>query len=133
MCSAVSNFYNNNYNDNCLFDTTICYFVDNHNCFGHTQLHTRQTKLLLTRCLLSLVFLYVHTFSGQNVLKVKGSLSCLFENSIATACICALSYLSVLFSFMLVVIGLLGSFSIYLLVCIVFTLFIVCSLIFILC
>ena len=45
MCPTVSNLYNNNYNNNCLFDTTIRYST--YNCFLHTQLHTRLTEFLL--------------------------------------------------------------------------------------
>ena len=57
---------------------------------SNMQLHTRLTEFLLT-----LVFLYTHAFSLQNVLKVEVSRSRLLENSIATTCICAFSYLSV--------------------------------------
>ena len=46
-------------------------------------------------CPLWHAFLYMHVFSLQNVLKVKGSRSHLLENSIATSCLCSFSYLSV--------------------------------------
>ena len=64
-----------------------------HKCFVHTQLHTRLIEFLLTA--LSCFFIYTHALNQQNVLKIEGSRSCLLENSIATACICASSYLSV--------------------------------------
>ena len=59
--TATSNLYhayNNNYNNNCLvrysYHTTRAHarslqrWSSNHDCFGHTQLHTRLTELLLT-------------------------------------------------------------------------------------
>ena len=61
-------------------------------------------------------FIYAGLLSAERS-QSKGSCSRLLESSIVTACICALP-----FSFMLVVIGLLGSCSMYLLVCIVYTL-----------
>ena len=74
-----------------------------------------------------------NTNSPTNVIEVEGSRSCLLENSIATACIYAFSCLSASFSLILVVIGLFGSCSMYLLVCILFTLLVVCSFTFISC
>ena len=74
--------------------------------------------ILTDYCPLCLAVLYMHNFSLQKVLKVEGSRSRLLENSIATACICTFSYLSVPFFFMLVVVGLFGMCSMYLLVCI---------------
>ena len=128
--SHCSNLYrNNNNNNNYSFVILICLqpFYKQHlhlivrfiyrRILNQTQLHTRLTQLLLTCCLLCLALLYANTFSLQNILKVEGSHSHHLEKSIATACICAFLYLPVLFSLMLVVIGLLGSCSMYLLVC----------------
>ena len=93
------------------------YSLDLHSEDFKPQLHTRLNEFLLTSCLLCLALLYAHTFCVQNVLKVEGSRSCLLANSIATACICALSV-------MLVVVGLFGRCSMYFLVymCILYTL-----------
>ena len=43
-------------------------------------------------CPLCLVLLCTHAFSLQNILNVEGLRSCLLENSIANACICAFWY-----------------------------------------
>ena len=91
--------------------------------FGHTQLHKRLTEFLLTLYPLCLTLLYTHDEWRMFLKRSR-----LLENSIATACICAFSHLSIPFAFMLVVIGLLGSCSMYLLVCILFTWLVVCSL-----
>ena len=49
----------------------------------------------LSLCKVVLPLYIPSAFSLQNVLKVEGSRSRLLENSLATACICAFSYLSV--------------------------------------
>ena len=56
----------------------------------HMQLVTRLLELQLTH----LTLLYTQN-SLQDILKVEGSRSRLLETSIATACICAFSHLSV--------------------------------------
>ena len=58
------------------------------------QLITSLLELQLTDWSLYLVFLYAHTFSLQNIIKVEYSRSRLLEKSIATVCICAFSYMS---------------------------------------
>ena len=71
QCSNLCYVYNDNYNNNCL----VCYSIQifarssqwrywNHDCFVHTQLHTRLTEFLL---------------------EMERSCSRLFENSIATS------------------------------------------------
>ena len=57
---------------------------------SNTQLHSRLTELQLTIVCFVLLFCSPTT----NVLEVEGSRSRLLENSIATACICASSYMS---------------------------------------
>ena len=54
MPRLILNWNNNNYNNNCFFDTTICYSIHNRNCLVHTQLYAMLTELLLTCCLLCL-------------------------------------------------------------------------------
>ena len=74
---------------------------------------------ILTDCRpLCLVFLHTHTFRLQNVLKVEASWSRLLESSTATVCVCDFSYLFVPFSLILIVVGLFGTCSMYLWVCI---------------
>ena len=85
----VLNGYNNKYNYNCLYDTTIRYSAYNRNCFVRTSYATchKTNWLQLTHWSLYLA----NTFSLTNVLEVEGSRSRLLEQSTATVCICAFS------------------------------------------
>ena len=64
MCnwSNLYHVYNNNYNNKCLFHTTIRYSAYNRNCFYHTQLHTSLTVFILSGCLL---FICAHLKSAE--------------------------------------------------------------------
>ena len=62
------------------------------------QLHIRLNELQLAAARFVLTF-YMCFFSLQKVLNVEGSRSSLLENSLVTACICALSHLSVRHAF----------------------------------
>ena len=90
------NWYNTNYNNNCLFNTTICYSAHNRNSLLelHMQLVSRLLQLQLTHWSLYLALLQSNTFSLTNVLEMEGSCSRLLEKSTAAVCICAFSYMS---------------------------------------
>ena len=93
----------------------------NHDFGSHATSH-KADRILTQYHLLCLALLKSYTFSLTKVLEAEDSHSRLLKNSIATAYICARSYLSVPLPHMLVVIGLLRSYSTYFLVCILFTL-----------
>ena len=57
----------------------------NHNCFVHTQLHTRLTEFLLFVARFVLPFLYAQVISLMKVVEVKRLELHLHENSIAIA------------------------------------------------
>ena len=61
----------------------------------NTQPQHKTDWLQLTYCSFYMTLLYTHVFSLQNILKVEGSPSRLLETSIATACLCVFSHLTV--------------------------------------
>ena len=113
MC--LQHINNNNYINNYLFVILICLqpfykphlYVIQLTTFSVSttlirQIFTYATETLhnsdgitIDCCPLYLTFLYTHTFSLLYVYKVKGSCSCLLENSIMTACSCSFLYLPV--------------------------------------
>ena len=88
------NWYNTNYNNNCLPATTIRHSAHSRNCLvrsSHATWH--KTAYITTDCYpLYLPLLYTYVFRLQNGLNVEGSWSCLLEISNAKACVCAFSY-----------------------------------------
>ena len=92
------NWYNNNYNNNCLSDTRIHYSANNCNCFVRTPHVTchKTAWITIQSCPFCQPLLYTDAFSLQNVLNVEGSWSRLLENFIAKAFVCAFSFLSAL-------------------------------------
>ena len=118
-CSNLYHVYNNNYSFVILFCsqpffqvTLVLYSAHN---WDVQTLNFTQDWITVDCCPLWLAFLYTHSFSLQNVIKVEGSRSCLLENSLVTACTYALSYLSVR---ILIVVRLFKSCSMHLLLCI---------------
>ena len=87
LCHCLNNY--------CLPDTTIRYSAYNRNSSVRTQLVTRLLELQLTVVCSALPILQSSQISQTNVLEMEGSYFRRLENSIATACICAFSRLSV--------------------------------------
>ena len=95
------NWYNNNYNNNCLFAILCSHFCPckHQQLLGRLyfarNLSSHKSDWIITdRYPLCLAFLYTHAFTLQNFLEVEGSNFRLRENSIVTDCICAFSYSS---------------------------------------
>ena len=77
------NCYNNNYNNNCLSDTTVRYSNHKHNRISHATYH--KTVWITTDWLIALSYYFLfNTFSLTNVLEMKRSCSRFLEKSIAT-------------------------------------------------
>ena len=115
MCPTVSNLYNNNDNNNCLFDKTIHYSGHNPNCFVHTQLHTRLTEFLLTAVCFVLPFYSPTHLVKRMFLKQKVRVHA-FSRTLSLPLVYVHSHSGL--SLMLVVVGLFGTCSMYLLVCV---------------
>ena len=109
MCRC-SKIYNNNYNYNSLFDTSIhnhnfsfCYAAYNILVTDKFYSLDSNKQLVLTRCCfiqfcfnrqLCSVLLQSNTFSLTNVPKLESSRSRLLEKFVANVCICVLSCMS---------------------------------------
>ena len=76
-CPTFSNLYNNDYNNNCLFDillTQLFAILLTTEIFKHVTSH-KADWIRTDCCPFCLDFLYTHAFCLQNVLNIKGSLS----------------------------------------------------------
>ena len=91
-------------------------------CFLRTQLHTRLTEFLLFSSALSCPFIDLYRQSNESPRSRTFVYSPSRERYCIFVCVhivvCAFAYLSIPFFLMLVIVGLLGTCSMYLLVCI---------------